>query len=290
MAKRKYTFHSVNWQDLTGQTFGAWTAVKFNDSTKKWKCVCACRIEREVRAGNLTGGKSKSCGCERVYEYTPKIKTDGRDGAKSTRKKPKVYLFEDLVGRTYGSLLVIARRPKGRWRCACSCGAGKCRKEITVEGARLRDKTATGCLGMELDREDEIIARRAEGAEWREIQEGITKHGMEYMAWVELRERMKAGGQPFPRKWGKPEYFIPYVKAARGAMNPPRDDWRGNDILIPISDRHGHTLPDKTPNLQWRNTMPLENLNTHLTASASAAKLFMYKAIDDEPDSAEGYW
>ena len=265
---------SPNWKDLTGKPFGLWTAIKYNQKTKKWKCLCECGTEREVLPDNLERKKSKSCGCAYVYECAPKIKTDGRSEDMPTRQKSKRYLFEDLVGRKNGSLVVIARRPKGRWRCACSCGAVKCRKEITVDGSRIRDKTATGCLGMELDREDEIRARRAE---WREIQEGITRHGMEYMAWMELRERMKAGGQPFPRKWDKPEYFIPYIKKWIGAMNPPRDDWRGNDMLIKQWENKEYRFissNEKRPNFQWRNTLPLEDLLCEARRSPASARLF----------------
>ena len=52
---------------LVGQRFGRWTVkhsagVASNGSTL-WLCECDCGTIREIRAANLKGGQSKSCGC-----------------------------------------------------------------------------------------------------------------------------------------------------------------------------------------------------------------------------------
>lgn len=54
--------------DLTGQTFGKWTVVRFNrmhyttnDNQTLWLCRCECGAEREVGTGNLRSGHSTQC-------------------------------------------------------------------------------------------------------------------------------------------------------------------------------------------------------------------------------------
>ena len=53
--------------DLTGQRFGRWAISGYSHTTKKgnvyWDCRCMCGTSRKVVGFNLTGGKSKSCGC-----------------------------------------------------------------------------------------------------------------------------------------------------------------------------------------------------------------------------------
>jgi len=54
-------------KDLTGKKFGKLTAIKRVGKDKHnsqiWLCECDCGNEAEVSAGNLTTGKTKSCGC-----------------------------------------------------------------------------------------------------------------------------------------------------------------------------------------------------------------------------------
>lgn len=59
--------------NLIGRTFGRWTVIKVAQSRRGpngnprtyWMCRCACGVEREVLAGNLTTAVSRSCGCLR---------------------------------------------------------------------------------------------------------------------------------------------------------------------------------------------------------------------------------
>lgn len=54
--------------DLTGQRFGKLTALRPAENTGTytfWVCRCGCGQEAVVRTGNLRGGRSKSCGCQR---------------------------------------------------------------------------------------------------------------------------------------------------------------------------------------------------------------------------------
>lgn len=56
-------------QNLIGKKFGKLTVIKESENKGKniaWICKCDCGKEKTVLAYNLTAGKSKSCGCERI--------------------------------------------------------------------------------------------------------------------------------------------------------------------------------------------------------------------------------
>lgn len=48
--------------DRTGQRFGKWTALSYLGSSR-WNCMCDCGVSAIIPTGNLTLGKSTSCGC-----------------------------------------------------------------------------------------------------------------------------------------------------------------------------------------------------------------------------------
>ena len=58
---------SKTFKDLTGQTFGKLTVVRFAGNNKcdarTWLCKCECGTEKTVKGSNLTSGNTKSCGC-----------------------------------------------------------------------------------------------------------------------------------------------------------------------------------------------------------------------------------
>ena len=54
--------------DPTGMTFGRLTVLEYHHSAKKkayYRCRCECGKEAIVYSGNLTSGKTRSCGCLR---------------------------------------------------------------------------------------------------------------------------------------------------------------------------------------------------------------------------------
>lgn len=54
--------------DLTGRVFHAWTVLGKAENSggrTKWRCRCACGIEKSVFTNHLVEGRSKSCGCIR---------------------------------------------------------------------------------------------------------------------------------------------------------------------------------------------------------------------------------
>lgn len=74
-----------NWgvtalRDLKGQTFGRLTVAgphrRIGDKTA-WPCRCECGAEVEVRSGDLTSGKAKSCGCFRRERASEERTTHG---------------------------------------------------------------------------------------------------------------------------------------------------------------------------------------------------------------------
>ncbi|MEK3993708.1 hypothetical protein MKY29_03050 [Psychrobacillus sp. FSL K6-2365] len=60
----------AEFKDLTGQTFGKLTVMKFSRDVKSgkrfrkyWECICECGKTNEIRTDSLTSGKVTSCGC-----------------------------------------------------------------------------------------------------------------------------------------------------------------------------------------------------------------------------------
>lgn len=61
MGRRRY--------DLTGQTFGRLKVLGESWSDKQsqmWRCRCTCGVVCDIRATNLSLGRTKSCGCLRA--------------------------------------------------------------------------------------------------------------------------------------------------------------------------------------------------------------------------------
>lgn len=59
-------------KDLTGQRFGRLVVLRKSEGNRPndkgrifWECQCDCGNQVSVRAGALTSGNTKSCGCAR---------------------------------------------------------------------------------------------------------------------------------------------------------------------------------------------------------------------------------
>lgn len=93
-----------------GAQIGRWLVLEecAGSGERRWKCRCACGVEKDVSDRGLRYGSSMSCGClrkERAYEANAR----------------------DLTGQRFGKLLVVSREDSGlhggcRWRCRCDCG------------------------------------------------------------------------------------------------------------------------------------------------------------------------
>jgi hypothetical protein len=67
--------------DIKGQRFGRLLVLKMTESERgmmHWLCRCDCGTLTDVRANNLRGGYTKSCGCAKRGPRGPKKKTKGK--------------------------------------------------------------------------------------------------------------------------------------------------------------------------------------------------------------------
>jgi hypothetical protein len=162
--------HGPRFVDITGrhglidigQQFGCWTVLALHSkrhrsrkgtSLVRWRCRCACGVERTVLGNNLRSGRSTSCGqCQQ----------------------------KDFAGKRFGYWTVLAVHPKRyrrgrtvfrRWLCRCKCGT-----ERVVLGVDLRQGKSTNC-----------------GCVRREKLKKRVKHGMSktriYWVWIAMRQR-----------------------------------------------------------------------------------------------------
>lgn len=62
----------MNFVDLTGRKFGTLTVIRRDTDRPgvRWWCRCACGSERSYGGGNLRGGGSTNCGCQRRRTVT----------------------------------------------------------------------------------------------------------------------------------------------------------------------------------------------------------------------------
>ena len=93
-----------------------------------WHCLCDCGNEIDVKGTSLRCGNTKSCGC--------------------LQKEKAANSLKDLVGKRFGSLLVIKRddsKPKGHgktvfWICQCDCG-----NIVSIAGNHLKSGHTKSC-------------------------------------------------------------------------------------------------------------------------------------------------
>lgn len=53
-----------------GKKFGDWTVLRRGKAPQTWVCQCSCGNARAIPNGNLTSGKSTSCGCKKGAKIT----------------------------------------------------------------------------------------------------------------------------------------------------------------------------------------------------------------------------
>lgn len=128
---------SNRMEDLTGRQFGYWTVLEYitkNNHQTIWKCQCTCGTIRNISAGSLKSGNSKSCGCKRTQ-----VAKDNGHIRKGNRKIP------NLIGNRYGRLTVESLMPHNIgehtfWKCKCDCG-----NERIVDVVNLYNGKAVQC-------------------------------------------------------------------------------------------------------------------------------------------------
>lgn len=71
--------------DLTGRKFGLLTVIREGKTVNKnraWRCKCKCGKVKNILGSNLTGGRSKSCGCLQKENASKASKTHGGAGTR----------------------------------------------------------------------------------------------------------------------------------------------------------------------------------------------------------------
>lgn len=86
-------------KDLSGKRFERWRVIKFHSQNKNgaaiWECKCECGNTANVRGGQLTGGKSRSCGCITKEVNSARMRTHGRT------KTPEFKAWQAMMQRCY---------------------------------------------------------------------------------------------------------------------------------------------------------------------------------------------
>lgn len=128
MAETKLTRRSEKLIDLTGKHFGKLKVIERGPNiglSAGWICQCDCGNTKLINGTSLRGGRSFSCGCNRISAGHRRI--------------------IDLLGQRFGRLLVVALsgsngQGKALWQCRCDCG-----QEIITEGKALRSGHTQSC-------------------------------------------------------------------------------------------------------------------------------------------------
>ena len=112
--------------DLTGKTFGRWTALEYV-KPGKWKCQCSCENHtiKLVEGRNLRAGKTLSCGC---------LQKERTSQANSI----------DLTNQKFGLLTAKQRITENNctyYICNCDCG----NTDIKVDGRNLKSGHTISC-------------------------------------------------------------------------------------------------------------------------------------------------
>lgn len=169
--------------DLTGQRFGKLIALKEAEPSRipsgapvrQYLCQCDCGTVKTIRANDLRGGRSRSCGCLRV-EAMKRVALNHN----SSREQKS-----NMAGQRFSNLLVIAEaepdltekgQRKRRVMCRCDCG------QVTIVKAtslRSGNTKSCGCL-------------QAENRFTSTLKHGHNKIGRRtktYISWCNMKQR-----------------------------------------------------------------------------------------------------
>lgn len=120
--------------DLTGQKFNRLTVIQYDHTDAHgrtfWRCRCDCGGEAVVARRDLITGGVKSCGCLQ--------KEVNREKAQKMRDIRMAK--NDLTGKVFGKLTVVARAPGARWLCRCECG-----NEVVLQNGLLTSGRVKAC-------------------------------------------------------------------------------------------------------------------------------------------------
>jgi hypothetical protein len=155
--------HPANFRDLTGQVFGRWTVLsrapsrieRGNNPVTMWKCRCSCGVETEVRAHDLTRGRTVSCGCFKDEVTRARLTTHGHSVGKGTRT---YRCWQNMINRCTNPKNKVFSYYGGR-------GIMVCERWRNSFQAFLEDMGE--CLpGLEIDRVENDLGYSKENCRW----------------------------------------------------------------------------------------------------------------------------
>ena len=113
--------HSRNAIDLTGRTFGRLTVIERAELAlgerprfARWRCRCECGAATVVRAAELRGGSTRSCGCLMRDVCSAKARTHGE-----SKCAPEYKSWSSIKARCYRSNHVYFKHYGGRGILMC---------------------------------------------------------------------------------------------------------------------------------------------------------------------------
>lgn len=124
----KRTQREKSARNFIGKRFGKLVVMEqiIIDDSLMYKCQCDCGHTTVVKAGNLTSGNTRSCGCLEKELLDKKY-------------------FQDLTGQKFGKLTVLSYLGKKEntrwWHCRCDCGNEVDRAQTSL----MKGKSSCGC-------------------------------------------------------------------------------------------------------------------------------------------------
>jgi len=197
-------------RDLTGLVFGRLTVLeRVGTPGRGWRCRCSCSAQRvvEIKTGQLTGGKTRSCGCLQP------------EAAAARRRK----LTDSIIGQQFGELTVVSRTQEKEgshdlFLCSCACGGTimvtsghlrsggvkscGCLMNSTACAARSRESAKAWQVRVELAGEmvtlDDLA--RLTGTNKATIRRRVERFGMSYLDAAMMKPRRVRRRETTPRK------------------------------------------------------------------------------------------
>jgi hypothetical protein len=114
-----------NFDDKTGKNIGDWFVEKYLGDCM-WLCRCICGMTREIRSWDLNQDRMKNYKCN----------------------------HKQIIGRQFGELKVIGRKPGGICICQCTCGN---KKEIHIGNLLNGSTISCGCIRKPLYNKEEVL-------------------------------------------------------------------------------------------------------------------------------------
>lgn len=112
-----------------GDTFGEWVVVEPAESRhgRRWLCRCSCGTERAVAQGNLTSGKSRSCGHGKAVNLTGQrfgtLTAVEPTGERAANNRSVIWAFVCEDGNRLELAASAIRGGSGKRNCGWRCTA-----------------------------------------------------------------------------------------------------------------------------------------------------------------------